>query len=283
MKNHPTEGHIVYNDNRYWLYDYREMQPMDYPVRDDYAIVDKLESGSPVPTGYLLVDGSGSVIKELPGVPVFFANGYITVDRGTGNSLAKSSINLYQIFDGTTGEPISDTYYMNAKFFADGYCPVQNGFGKWGYINEQGEPVTEFCFDDASALYEGKAYVSHNGKYGILNLAESLNKRAEVTCVKCFGEELEEQENYKYRKVTYRINKEKVRRYENAGYNNKSGESLLKDTFIRSESVPEKEADGVTWCPVSPSGYIPNKDGDTLTEMDIQFTPDGMTMVESHD
>lgn len=88
----------------------------------------------------------------------------------------KNGDNLYALASYKDGKPITEYAYKNVGYFMDGYCPVQNKDDKWAYIDEEGNEVTEYLFDGASSLYEGKAVVIKDGKVGILNLKENVSK-----------------------------------------------------------------------------------------------------------
>ncbi len=91
----------------------------------------------------------------------------------------------YALVNAETGEQITEMIYSRIKFFEDGYCPVLRD-GKWGYIDEEGNEVTDFIFDDASVLYQGKAFVSVNGVYGIIDLSATLEEGIPVTEKTCY-------------------------------------------------------------------------------------------------
>ena len=56
--------------------------------------------------------------------------------------------------------------YEDVRQFNGGFAAVKNG-GKWGYIDKDGNPVTEFIYDYAADFYEGKAVVGTlSGEYG---------------------------------------------------------------------------------------------------------------------
>lgn len=78
-----------------------------------------------------------------------------------------------------TGEAISECKYDELQFFEDGYAPVRIE-DKWGFIDENGNEVTPFVFDDASVLYDGKTWVSYNGYYGVLNLKKTIEAGIEI-------------------------------------------------------------------------------------------------------
>ena len=69
-------------------------------------------------------------------------------------------------------------------WFEDGYCPVMKD-GKWGFIDETGTEVTEFIFEDVTALYQGKSYVKYTGRYGLLDVVGTLEKVEKISLSYC--------------------------------------------------------------------------------------------------
>lgn len=105
----------------------------------------------------------GSIRSGYSGRPVSFINGYV-----------KYGLNgQYGFVDAEKGITITRDLYEDARYFTDGYCPVKKQ-GKWGFIDPEGNEVTEFLFEDAAGLYDGKTYVKYQGKYGILDLKATL-------------------------------------------------------------------------------------------------------------
>ena len=95
--------------------------------------------------------------------------------------LTHSSYGIVRLAD---GEKITKQDYEDVLWFEDGYCPVCKD-GKWGFIDEEGNEVTDFIFDDVTALYDGKAYVQYKGHYGILNLVSTLQQGIEINEETC--------------------------------------------------------------------------------------------------
>ena len=83
-----------------------------------------------------------------------------------------------------TGEIINAEPYQDVLWFEDGYCPVMKD-GEWGFIDETGTEVTEFIFEDVTALYQGKSYVKYTGRYGLLDVAGTLKKGTEISSSTC--------------------------------------------------------------------------------------------------
>lgn len=95
-----------------------------------------------------------------------FVNGFLPVYQKDDET---KKIAMFQAKDGTL---ITDFSYTDVGYYEDGYCPVENEDGKWAYIDEEGNLVTEFIFDMASSLYEGKAWVIKDGMAGVINLKD---------------------------------------------------------------------------------------------------------------
>ena len=75
----------------------------------------------------------------------------------------------YALLDFTTGELLTDFIYEECSRvgFVDGVLPVKKD-GKWGYVNDNGEEITEFIYDASGIGGESiwtytKMYASTNG------------------------------------------------------------------------------------------------------------------------
>ena len=108
----------------------------------------------------------------------YSCNGYAAVYKADDD---RNSIGLVDI---STGKLITSEWYQYSKWFEDGYCPVRKD-GKWGYIDTEGNEVTDFIFEDASVSYNGRVFVKLNGKYGILDLKNTLEEKIAVTEETC--------------------------------------------------------------------------------------------------
>lgn len=82
----------------------------------------------------------------------------------------------YGLIDAETGSLITKHEYEDIGWFEDGYCPVMRD-AHWTFINEEGEEVSESVFDDVSEVYKGKAWVSMQGRYRVLDL-EAARERS---------------------------------------------------------------------------------------------------------
>ncbi len=63
---------------------------------------------------------------------------------------------------------------LRGKSFHDGFAPVQNNEGKWGYIDRNFQVVISFIYDDAEPFYNGHAAVKIDGKWGYINEENKL-------------------------------------------------------------------------------------------------------------
>lgn len=113
-----------------------------------------------------------------------FSNGFLTIrklpkDGGTADI-------RYAFYSVDDQNYITDFDYEEALPFVEGYAAVRKD-GKWAYINEKGEPVTDFIWDSVSTMYEGRVYVGLKDRFGILDLKGTLVKGAKVTMETCYG------------------------------------------------------------------------------------------------
>lgn len=126
----------------------------------------------------VVVDKDGNVLSVVPEELYTkesgqFVNGYYPVYQKDDEEKKIAMIHA------SDGNAITDYKYYDVGYFEDGYCPVKNSEGKWAYINEKGEEVTDFIFDEASSLYKGKAWVIKDNKAGVLNL--SVSEKGKLT------------------------------------------------------------------------------------------------------
>ena len=170
------------------------MSPIhNYNSKDDLrTIVDVIDaSGNQI--GSAVVSHYGSLEYTYPYSVFNFVNGYFVLDE-SGKYYNSYSEKL-RIYDGNTGKPLNDQYYDKIKFFENGYCPVRKN-GKWGFIDIEGNEVTDFIWDDVSTLYEGKAYVGTGGIYGILDLPASLANTEKLTAGNVYGDTIPSAEDW---------------------------------------------------------------------------------------
>ncbi len=61
-------------------------------------------------------------------------------------------------------------HFMEGTYFVEGFQALLHK-GKWGYIDERGEPITEFIYDDAYEFHQGLAMVEQDGKRAYIDYA----------------------------------------------------------------------------------------------------------------
>lgn len=211
--------------------------------------------------GYSVVRENGEIISQINGRPLDFVNGYISVNRKSLDWwLGDSENNKLQIVKAETGESINDQYYNDIKFFECGYCPVKKGT-KWGYVNENGEEVTDFIFDDASTLYDGKAYVSQGGLYGVIDLEETIHKVGHLTSMDCYGIDIPQPENTAANSsgtVTVKVTNLNIRRGPGTDYdkNGFAAPGILYDVYEVTLNG------GYTWYRIGENEWIADKNGE---------------------
>ena len=94
-----------------------------------------------------------------------FVNGVIKLTDG-------QNIRLWDI---NTQNFIGNEGYEDATYYEEGYIGVKKN-GKWAFMDRNGKMVSDYIFSDVSAVKDGKAYVTYNGKVGILDLKASMTK-----------------------------------------------------------------------------------------------------------
>ena len=160
--------------------------PMDY--KDDWAaytaedaIVMRINDETSQVLGSARVNADGSV-AYVTDYPLYdlddargYVNGFYVTSFYTGDfSIAREygqeqDSSGYGLVNAENGELITKQPYQEVKWFEDGYCPVKVN-DRWAFIDEQGNEITDFIFEDASVLYDGKTFVKLDGTYRILDL-----------------------------------------------------------------------------------------------------------------
>ena len=147
------------------------LAPTIYPVMSSY---DTARENPVRLSGYAVLDRSSSVIGTAPGPVVgpFVNSFYPAVQSDDYDKYHPVSGNqdLPAAFvNGMTGEVITDYIYEDFGWFQDGYCPVKRD-GKWTYINTLGQEISAPLFDDASVVYQGRAYVRYDGAMRLIDV-----------------------------------------------------------------------------------------------------------------
>ena len=128
-----------------------------YEVTNGYPWACWIESDKKV----YCVEG-GSSVAELPSATMAVCIGF---KKDNGDGWQQITTHDWQnpeyvlIVD---GKKVSDTVYENAGCFFDGIIPVKKD-GKWGYVNENGDTVIPFEYDDAWAS-ERTTYHSNDNR-----------------------------------------------------------------------------------------------------------------------
>ena len=215
-------------------------------------------------TGFSCVDQDG-IRYEISGYPFNFVNGYFAMDESLEQSYGVHTFSeQIRIMNGETGEPLNDQIYEDAKFFENGYCPVKKD-GKWGFINEQGEEVTDFIWYDVSTLYEGKTYVYSYGSFGVLDLPASL-ENGKLTEKNVYGENppvpadcMDWSEVQKIGTITLKADNTVYSKY--LTESEIVSEAAAGDVFDVYETT---YVDGYEWYRVSENGWIHDQHGELL-------------------
>ena len=136
-------------------------------------------------TGYYICgsDGSvkGSTYNDYGGyIEGSFINGFYVIGSKTDKAIINEATSQ-----------LVGLVYQDVLYYSDGYCPVKK-YGKWGYIDEEGNEVTDFIFDGVTGLYDGRAFVYGFGKYGILDFKKSFEAGVPLTVQTLYNEDNEE-------------------------------------------------------------------------------------------
>ena len=114
-------------------------------------------------TGHAVLGPDGTFITELNGEMPYREGSYVN------DFYVISDGNYASVIDAKSGTGIA-IQYNDAKYFNEGYCPVKKA-GRWGYVDQNGKEVTDFIFQDAGIVNNGKAWVKWNDHYGIIDMS----------------------------------------------------------------------------------------------------------------
>ena len=114
-----------------------------------------------------------------------FTNGFLTVAK---QAAPDTNSIRYAFYSVEKQDYITDFDYMEVLPFVEGYAAVKKD-DRWAYINEDGELVTDFIWDDVSTMYDGRVYVGLKDRFGILDLKGTLEKGTKITTETCYGSE----------------------------------------------------------------------------------------------
>ena len=199
---------------------------------------------------YMVCDSYGNAVMHTivargSYVENTYVNGYYLI--GMDNEVT--------IIHAMTGSQVGASYF-GAKYFSDGYMPVKK-YGKWGFIDENGDEVTDFIFDDVTPVVHGKSYVRHNGKFGVLNIKEYRDKGKQVTWSECYGEKTQDPV---IGSITVNVSELNIR--EGASiYGTSVGNAAPGSRY---DIYEQTDAEGYTWYRIDESHWIPDS-GEWLT------------------
>ncbi len=201
-------------------------------------------------TGYIVCDANGSQIMHT-----IVARGTYKEDTYVNGYYLIGMDNEVTIIHAMSGMQVGASYF-GAKYFSDGYIPVRK-YGKWGYMDEEGNEVTDFIFDDASPVVHGNAYVRRDGSWGILNMREYLNAGKQITFAACYGEKTQDPS---IGTITVNVSELNIRDAASV-YGASVGNSIVGSRYDVYEIT---EAEGYTWYRIDASHWIPDS-GEWLT------------------
>ena len=140
--------------------------------------------------------------------------------------------------------------YHDAKTFTEGYIPVKR-YGYWALLNEAGEEVTDYVFNDISNVCDGKAYVRIGKQWGIINVAEAVERGQNVTWTALFGTEAGDSLGT----LTVHVGDLNFRTGPDTGYE-AVGNSVPNSRYPVYEIT---EASGFTWYRIDEGVWIPSE------------------------
>lgn len=86
------------------------------------------------------------------------------------------------------GESVGNLSFKNVKCFnEDGYAAVSQN-GKWGFVDSEGEMVTECIYDDALSFCNGYAAVASNGLWGYIDEDNYVMIKATLNSASSFSD-----------------------------------------------------------------------------------------------
>lgn len=95
-------------------------------------------------------------------------NEYDYIDKLSGDRIKFKKGNLFGFLDADFNEVIKAQFAF-AEDFSHNLACVQNESGKWGFINKNGENITDFIFDSAHSFADNLALVEKDGLYGYID------------------------------------------------------------------------------------------------------------------
>lgn len=96
-----------------------------------------------------------------------FHNGYALVKEDKGPY--ENGFHYHYSFINTKGENVFGKHFYDARDFKNGLAAVKSGSGKWGLLNDRGELITDYLYDEVKDVNEGVACVQYKGLWGYIN------------------------------------------------------------------------------------------------------------------
>ena len=140
--------------------------------------------------------------------------------------------------------------YHDAKNFVGGYAPVKR-YGYWALLNEDGDEVTDYVFNDISYVVDGKAYVRVGKQWGIINVAQAVERGQNVTWTALFGSEKADSLGT----LTVHVTDLNFRTGPSPDYE-AVGNSVPNSSYPVYET---KEASGYTWYRIDENVWLPSE------------------------
>lgn len=115
--------------------------------------------------GYGLLDMEGRILTP----PRWFR-----LESSSRKGVFLASDGVKQIYLDQNGNPAGLSDWDYVQDFREGFAPVRNKDGKWGYANAELAQAFPCVWEEAEAFSEGLAAVRLNGKYGYINTSGEL-------------------------------------------------------------------------------------------------------------
>lgn len=145
---------------------------------DETCIIPKLNEEN-VQIGFVILNNDGTINQDL------IANNNMEIDSYINDFVVmRNKETGKKLIYSTVDQGMIGSEYDDAKFFEDGFCPVKND-SKWTFIDESGNVVSDYLFQDVSTVYEGLAFVKVNNVFGVLRLKDTLEYNIPMTVETC--------------------------------------------------------------------------------------------------
>lgn len=215
----------------------------------------------------VVADNDAKVLSEVDGEILekesgMFVNGFFGVYK------EEDGIKKIALENAENGQRITEYEYIDIGYFQNGYCPVENSDKKWAYIDTEGNLVTDFIFDGASSLYDGKAWVMKDGTVGVINLKDNIKSTPlseediySDTSVGDVHVEAEATPESTDTSVigTVKVNVDSLNIRKEAGTSSdKNGTAIKGETYDVYET---KDVEGYTWYRIGENQWIASGDG----------------------